>query len=367
MKKKILFLFIFFFSSSIFYYLGYKNFGTYLYTDFKCNFIEGEKTKNYCIFFSNGKSVENFNENEKELKLDLLKNYNPDIFKTSLKKKYFVEALGFENLSNERDLECNEAEGLYSKCFIKFKNSNKIYFYKKNNNKKKTLIFLHGHEPVKGYIENIKIHELSKNFDIIIFSLFSNVTDAQIISNLLYLNNQNYYGLVVKSICEVLNEYNSEYFIIGHSNGALISKFLNSYCDNQNIKLIIYNDYFPLFKSYFKKLMKSDNPIASYTYELQFIVPLYYYNSDAFFLLTGNSKTIIYQDMELFKNLNFNLCLKKSKYKLETNSNDVYFVENTQGHNLDFSLFKMILNKEDFINETYSLDKKCLKESLNTK
>ena len=117
--------------------MGYKNFGTYLYTDFKCNFIEGEKTKNYCIFFSNGKSVENFNENEKELKLDLLKNYNPDIFKTSLKKKYFVEALGFENLSNERDLECNEAEGLYSKCFIKFKNSNKIYFYKKNNNKKK--------------------------------------------------------------------------------------------------------------------------------------------------------------------------------------------------------------------------------------
>ena len=71
--------------------------------------------------------------------------------------------------------------------------------------------------------------------------------------------------------------------------------------------------------------------------------------------------------MELFKNLNLNLCLKKSKYKLETNSNDVYFVENTQGHNLDFSLFKMILNKEDFINETYSLDKKCLKESLNTK
>ena len=131
MKKKILFLFIFFFSSSIFYYLGYKNFGTYLYTDFKCNFIEGEKTKNYCIFFSNGKSVENFNENEKELKLDLLKNYNPDIFKTSLKKKYFVGALGFENLSNERDLECTEAEGLYSNALLNLKILIKFTFIKR--------------------------------------------------------------------------------------------------------------------------------------------------------------------------------------------------------------------------------------------
>ena len=365
MRKKILILLIFFFSCSIFYYLGYKNFGTKFYTNFKCNFINGEKKKVYCISF-NAKNLDNLNE--KSLKRDLLKNYNADIFKTSLNKKYFLEALGFNNLSNEKDLECNETESLYSECFIKFKNSNKIYFYKKNNNKKKTLVFLHGHNiTTNDYISNNKINELSENYNTIIFSLFSNVKDAQIINNLLYLNNQNYYGLVVKSICEVLNEYDFEYFIIGHSNGALISKFLNSYCDNQNIKLIIYNDYFPLFKGYFKQLMESGKPIQLFTYELQFLIPLYYYYSDAFFLLTGNSKTIIYQDMKLFKNSNLDLCLKKSEFGKEENTKNIYFIENKQGHNLDFFLYKKILNQEDFINKTYSVDKECLDEKLNTK
>ena len=260
MRKKILILLIFFFSCSIFYYLGYKNLGTKFYTGFKCNFINGEKEKTYCLVFKS-KNLDHLNKNhiENSMKQELLKNYNTDIFNTSLNKKYFFEALGFNNLSNEKDLECNETENLHSQCFIKFKNSNKIFFYKKNNNKKKTLVFLHGHNITpKEYISNNKINEFSENYNIIIFSLFSNVNDAQIISNLLYLNNQNYYGLVVKSICEVLNEYDFEYFIIGHSNGALISKFLNSYCENQNIKLIIYSDYFPLFKSYFKRLMEND-------------------------------------------------------------------------------------------------------------
>ena len=71
--------------------------------------------------------------------------------------------------------------------------------------------------------------------------------------------------------------------------------------------------------------------------------------------------------MKSFKNSNLNLCLKKSEFEKEENTKNIYFVENKQGHNLDFFLYKKILNQEDFINKTYSLDKKCLNENLNTK
>ena len=361
MKKNYFLIIFFLLSSALSYFIGYKQFGIKYYTSFKCNYISGESTKVYCSN-SLDQNRTNVNIHEQQLKKNLLEKYDSDLFTTSLNKKYFINALGINNIPDFKEIRCKKSEAIFEECNIQFGDINEIYFYKINNNHKKTIVLLHGHNTVPSDIfKNDKIKKLSQENNIIVFSSFTNVNDAQTISDILYLQNQNYYGLYVKSICEVLKLNNSDYFIIGHSNGALISKFLNSYCQLENIKLIIYNDYFPFFKNYFKEKLV---PIQNYTYEIKFLLPLYFYYSDAFFLLSGNSKTIIYQKKSVFENSQIKECLMSSKKLQKISNNDVTFISNTKGHYFNFDLISSILEKEKIPYEKFILDKNCLRGKI---
>lgn len=362
MKKNYLLIIFFLLSSALSYFIGYKGFGIKYYTSFKCNYISGESKNVYCSNFSY-QNTTNVNIHEQQLKKNLLENYDSDLFTTSLNKKYFINALGINNIPDFKEIKCKKSEATFEECYIQFGDINKIYFYKINNNYKKTIVLLHGQNTVPSDIfKNDKIKKLSQKNNIIVFSSFTNANDAQIISDILYLQNQNYYGLYVKSICEVLKLNNSDYYIIGHSNGALISKFLNSYCQLENIKVIIYNDYFPFYKNYFKKRL--NNPIQNYTYEIKFLLPLYFYYSDAFFLLSGNSKTIIYQKNSVFENSQIKECLMSSKKLRKISNNDVTFISNTMGHYFNFALISSILEKENISYEKFILDKNCLRDKI---
>ena len=361
MKKNYFLIIFFLLSSALSYFIGYKQFGIKYYTSFKCNYISEESTKVYCSNFLDQNRT-NVNIHEQQLKKNLLEKYDSDLFTTSLNKKYFINALGINNIPDFKEIRCKKSEAIFEECNIQFGDINEIYFYKINNNHKKTIVLLHGHNTVPSDIfKNDKIKKLSQENNIIVFSSFTNVNDAQTISDILYLQNQNYYGLYVKSICEVLKLNNSDYFIIGHSNGALISKFLNSYCQLENIKLIIYNDYFPFFKNYFKEKL---GPIQNYTYEIKFLLPLYFYYSDAFFLLSGNSKTIIYQKKSVFENSQIKECLMSSKKLQKISNNDVTFISNTKGHYFNFDLISSILEKEKIPYEKFILDKNCLRGKI---